>query len=115
MSLLEQAMEECVMMDKTTADDGYGGIEIVYVPGAPFSAAITFDSSILAKTASVQGVTDLYTITTKKNIVLQFPDVFKRLKDGKMFRVTADGNDNKTPDTAGLNMRVVSAEEFKGR
>lgn len=115
MSLIDESMEPCIIMDKVTRDDGYGGVITEYTEGAPFSAAIAFDDSIMAKTASVQGVTDLYTVTTRKNIVLQAQDVFKRVSDGKLLQVTTDGYDNATPDFASLDMRVVSAKEFKSK
>jgi hypothetical protein len=57
-------------------------------------------------------VTGLYTIITEKNINLQYHDVVKRLRDEKIFRVTSDGDDKRTPASAGLNMRNVSAEEW---
>lgn len=113
MSLLDDAMEECRMIDKTTAPDGYGGITTYWVDGADFSAAIVFNSSMDARVASVQGVTSLYTVTTQKAINLQYHDVFKRIRDGKIFRVTSDGDDNVTPASASLNMRVVQAEEWE--
>ena len=112
MSLLEQAMETFVMIDRTTRPDGYGGIETVWLPGAEFQAAIVLDSSMQARTAAVQGVTALYTVTTRKAINLQYHDVFQRLSDHKIFRITSDGDDKLTPATAALNMRQVSAEEW---
>lgn len=112
MSLLDEAMESCVIMDKTTQSDGYGGVQTAWVEGAPIKAAIVFDTSMQARTAEKQGVTSLYTITTQKNIVLQYHDVFKRLRDGKIFRVTSDGDDKFTPASATLNMRQVTAEEM---
>jgi hypothetical protein len=66
-----------------------------------------------ARVAAVQGVTALYTVTTEKNINLQYHDVFRRASDGKVFRVTSDGDDKKTPASASLNMRQVSAEEWR--
>ena len=113
MSLLEEAMENCIMLDKTTAPDGYGGVITNWTEGAEFIAAIVFDNSMEARIGEHQGVTNLYTITTKKNMNLQYHDVFKRLSDGKIFRCTTDGDDNKTPPTAGLNMRSVRAEEWE--
>lgn len=113
MSLLDLAMEDCVMMDKTTAPDGYGGFIPSWTDGAPFQAAVVFDSSMAARVASVQGVTDLYTVTTRKNTVLNYHDVFRRVRDGKIFRVTTDGDDKATPPTATLDMRVVNAEEWE--
>lgn len=113
MSLLSEAMDECVMLDKTTEDDGYGGIKQVYVEGATFNAAVVFDTSIEARVADKQGVTSLYTVTTNKSITLEYHDVFKRNKDSKIFRVTSDGDDKYTPQSATLNMRQVTAEEFQ--
>ena len=113
MSLLEEQMENCIMVDKTTTPDGYGGFDIKWVEGAPFDAACVFDSSIEARIGEAQGVTSLYTVTTKKAINLQYHDVFKRLSDGKIFRVTSDGDDKKTPKSASLNMRQVTAEEWE--
>lgn len=112
MSLLSDAMDECLMLDKTTTPDGYGGIKTTYVSGAIFTAAVVFDTSIEARVADKQGVTSLYTVTTPKGIVLQYHDVFKRLRDNKVFRVTSDGDDKYTPKTATLDMRQVTAEEF---
>ena len=112
MSLLEDAFEPCLIMDKVTQKDGYGGVITACVEGAEIDAAIVFDTSLQARTASVQGVKDLYTITTRRNVVLQFHDVIKRLKDGKLLQITTDGKDKETPQGAGLDMRVVNAQEF---
>lgn len=112
MSLLSEAMENCVLMDKITEPDGYGGYRAKYVPGASFQAAIVFDTSMQARVADKQGVTSLYTVTTTRALTLEYHDVFKRLDDGKIFRVTSDGDDRFTPASATLDMRQVTAEEF---
>lgn len=113
MSLLTEQMEMCVMLDKTTTSDGYGGYVSRYVDGAPFTAAITFDTSMEARVAERQGVTSMYTVTTGKEIILEYHDVFRRIDDGKIFRVTSDGDDKHTPASASLNMRQVTAEEWE--
>lgn len=112
MSLLSEAMEKCTMLDKTTVSDGRGGYTSAYVDGATFDAACVFDSSMQARAAEAAGVKALYTITTAKNVNLQYHDVFRRESDKKIFRVTSDGDDKKTPASATLNMRQVTAEEF---
>lgn len=112
MSLLDDYMENCVMIDKTTVSDGRGGFDYAFVDGAEFQAAITLDNSIQAKIAEQQGVTGVYKVTTTKSINLQYHDIFKRVSDGKIFRATSDGDDKKTPVSATLNMRQVSAEEY---
>lgn len=112
MSLLDVMTTKCQMLDKTTVDDGMGGYTKQWVNGAAFDAAISLDDSVQAQTAMAAGVTGVYTVTTKRNINLQFHDVFRRISDGKIFRVTTDGDDKKTPPTAGLDMRSVRAEEW---
>lgn len=112
MSLLSEAMESCVMLDRRTGSDGRGGLITTWADGASFSAAIVFDSSLEARRAEAQGVTALYTVTTTKAINLQYHDLFRRESDKKVFRVTSDGDDRHTPASAGLNMRQVNAEEY---
>ena len=113
MSLLTDAFESCTMLHKTSQNDGYGGEITAWVDGATFQAAITFDSSMQARVAQSQGVKSLYTVTTKKNKVLEYHEVFRRESDGKIFRVTSDGDDKATPESATLNMRQVTAEEWE--
>lgn len=112
MSLLSEAMETCIILNKVIRKDEYGGYYTDYDEGVDFEAAIVLDSSMQARIAEKQGVTALYTITTNKALNLQFHDVFRRESDGKVFRVTSDGDDKKTPASATLNMRQVSAEEY---
>ena len=111
-SLLDQAFEECVFINKTKEDDGYGVYIDTYSEGVAVECAITFNTSLEARTAEKQGVTSLYTITTKKDVILEYHDIIKRRQDGKIFRITSDGDDSATPASASLNMRVCTAEEF---
>ena len=113
MSLINDFTSKCTMLDKVSTSDGYGGMTTEWKDGAEFEAAITLDTSMQARIAESQGVTNLYTVTTKQSINLQFHDVFRRESDKKIFRVTSDGDDKKTPASATLNMRQVSAEEWK--
>lgn len=111
-SFLEQYRQKCVILNKTTTLDDYGGFETAYTEGAEFDAIIVFDTSIQARIADKSGVTSLYTVTTGKNMTLMYHDVFKRLSDGKIFRATSDGSDKYTPNSSSLNIRQVTAEEF---
>lgn len=113
MSLLSEAMTTCHMIDKVTTTDSYGGYNESYKEGAEFKAAIRFDSSLQARVAEKDGVTSLYTITTNKSITLEYHNIIRRDSDGKIFRITSDGDDSFTPESASLNMRQVTAEEFQ--
>lgn len=112
MSLLSAAMTACTMIDKRTVSDGRGGTITEWAEGAAFQAAIVRDTAVEVRVAEAQGTKAIYIVTTAKIVNLQYHDVFRREEDGKIFRVTSDGDDNKTPASAGLNMRNVSAEEW---
>ena len=113
MSLLDNAMETCVFLSKQVTPDGYGGYETVWSEGAEFDAAIVFDTSIEARSAEAQGVTSRYTVTTRRAMTLEYHDVFRRVRDSKIFRVTSDGDDKATPSSTRLDMRQVTAEEWR--
>lgn len=113
MSLLDNAMEKFVIVDKTTQADGYGGTNIVWKDGAPIDAACVLNATGEQNIAAALGATSNYIVTTRKNVTLMYHDVIKRKSDGKIFRVTSDGTDQKTPSGASLNMRNVTAEEWR--
>lgn len=112
MSLVDNAMEKSFIMDKTTAPDGRGGVITRYVEGAEIQVAYSFDTSTEARVAEKDDALNRFTLTTRKAINLQYHDVVKRAKDGKIFRITSDGDDNYTPSTSSLDMRQVEAEEW---
>lgn len=112
MSLLLEQTEPFTIMDKTTIANSYGGYDTVYVPGAVINAALYVMSSqeILAAQASQSQAR--YVILTSRAVNLQHHDVLKRNSDGKVFRLTTDGDDDKTPRSAGLDIRKHEAEEW---
>jgi len=112
MSLITEAMTDCTMLDKTTKPDGQGGIERAWTDGAGFKAAVIKDSSMQARIAEKQGVTELYTVTVAKGIDLDFHDVFRRESDGAIFRVTSNQTDSETPERATFQIGQVTAEKW---
>lgn len=110
MSLLQEAMTPCVIMDKTTQKDGYGGVVTVWTEGAEINAAIAPDGGVEQLVAFQRGWTGSYNIVTSKSVVLMSGDVIKRKSDSMTFRIKSDGTDNKTPDSANLDARLVKAE-----
>ena len=112
MRLLTSAMEDVVMLEKKRVPDGEGGFTTDWAEGVQFKAAITFNSSLEAKVAEKQGVTSLYSVICPINAKLEYHDVIRRLRDGKIFRITSDGDDEITPDSATFQFAKVSAEEW---
>lgn len=112
MSMLNDAMEPCVLLDKKRKPDGEGGYITEWTDSVEFDAAITFDGSMQARIGAKSGVTSLYTVTLPGGFKLDFHDVFRRLSDGKIFRVTSDGDDKHTPARASFQVSQVTAEEW---
>jgi hypothetical protein len=112
MALIDNMMDACVILNKAKVSDGEGGFTTEWSEGAEIRAAIVRDSTMTARIAEKDGVTSVYTITTRKDeMELEFHDVLKRLKDGLILRVTSDHND--APDVSTLNMCQVNAEKWE--
>lgn len=112
MSLLSEAMTDVVLMDKRREPDGEGGFITDWIESVIFQAAITFDTSMESRIGEKQGVSSRYTVTTNKSAKLDYHDVIKRLSDGKVFRITSDGDDKQTPKSASFQFLQVTAEEW---
>lgn len=97
MSLIEQWQEECTIIEPKKVPDGEGGWTTGWTNGASFMAAIVLETSTQAVIAERQGMAKIYRVTTPKNAMLGFHDVFRRESDGQVFRVTSDGKDVQTP------------------
>lgn len=114
MGLIEDWKEPCVLLEKKRISDGEGGwAETTWVEGAKFKASITLDTSTPAVIAERQGMAKIYRVTTDKNAMLDFHDVFRRVEDGQIFRVTSDGKDVQTPPNSAITpFSQVTAEEW---
>lgn len=113
MSLLRNKYENFVVMDKTEADDGYGGENTSWEGADNIQGAIVLDSSSQNRIANAMDSKGAYTLTVEKNIELDYHTVIKRVRDNKLFRITSNSDDKETPNSAGLNMRQYTAEEWR--
>lgn len=112
MSLLQNAMEKCVYLNENIISDGRGSTITTWTEGAEFLAAFELQNSLDEVVAMAQGVKGIYRITVSRDVRLDFHKVFRRLSDGKTFRVESK-DDSNTPETASINMRVVRADEWE--
>lgn len=101
----------CVLVEKVRVPDGEGGWSTAWSDGPTFEAAIVLDSSMAARVAESEGVTGVYTVTTDRNVQLDFHDVFRRLSDGTTFRVTKLADP--TPSVASFEFNQCHAEEWE--
>lgn len=110
MSLLDSMMEACVIMERRRVSDGEGGVITTWEEGATINVAIVTDQSMQARIAEREGVTSTYTLTTSRSNKLDFHDVLKRVSDGKIFRITSDPEDKKSPNVSTFDMMQFTAE-----
>lgn len=113
MSLIDVEMEDFIIMDKSTINDGYGGTKDSYAEGVTIQGAMPYDGSMQAKIAQANGVTSVYTLTVKRNVYLDYHTVLKRKKNGLYFRTTDNADDKETPSTSSLDIRQYSTEAYK--
>lgn len=111
-NLIEAMMERFIFLEKTRVKDGEGGFITTWKDGAEFMGAIGLNTTMEARIAESAGVTSIYTITTKKNVPLEFHEVIKRVSDGAIFRITSNGNDQKSPNFSSIDMCQASAEKW---
>ena len=112
MSLINEFLQDCILMDKKRTSDGEGGFITEWVEGAKIQAAIVRDTSMSSRVAEKEGVTATYTITTAKTVKLGYHDVLKT-KDGKIFRVTSNAEEKETPASSNLDIAQVMAEKWE--
>lgn len=112
MNLLESMMEECRILNHIRADDAYGSVVDTWADGAKFDAAIIKNSTIEATIAEKQGIAEIFTVVTRKDFPLEYHDVFRRLSDGQIFRVTSETKDSTAPEASTVKIAKVTAEKW---
>lgn len=112
-AITSTVFNDCAYMVKQIVPDGMGGTTKAWTQGTTFTANISKVGTSEQVVAEARDGKAVYKITTQKSLVLDYHDVIKRLSDGKIFRVTSDGDDMATPDTSTLDMRIVTAEEWQ--
>lgn len=111
MSLITSMMEQCTFINRTRTDDQYGGYTEAYTDGATFRAAVIKNSTTEAIVAEKQGVTEIFTVITDKGFALDYNDLFRRVSDGQVFRVTSKIKDSEAPDASTVKIGKVTAEK----
>lgn len=110
--LLDAMKDACVMMDKTTVGDGMGGFTTQWVEGATFDAVIRKDSAPEQVVAQQQGVNEMFTVIVERTVPLEYHDVFKRLSDGAIFRLTSNTKDATAPAMSTARIAKATAERW---
>lgn len=99
-------------MNHIREDDEYGSSIDYWTEGSRFLATIIKDSSTEAVVAEKQGISEIFTVVVKSGVILDYHDVFKRLSDGQIFRVTGTTRDSEAPKASSIRIAKVTAEKW---
>ena len=113
LSLIEQMMDKCRILNKIRQDDPYGSETVTWQEGTTFEATIIKDSTTEARIAEKQGIDELFTVVVRKGFQLSFNDYFRRMSDGANFRVTSNIVDSEAPEASSIRIAKVNAEKVK--
>lgn len=108
--MLEDYFEPFLFMTKVKVPDDFDVLRDEYVDGASFRAGITTNNSNEAQIARQSGLKTIYTIVHPITMELSQNDRVKRVKDGRVYRITSNSADMTTPSVAQVKFSQVTAE-----
>ena len=109
--LYERMRVPCVRMVRRSVSDGEGGWTETWATGRAFSATVVRDTSSEARNAEAAGEANFFTGTGSEE--LSHGDVFTRVSDGQVFRVTSNADDGRPPACATFSFTQCTAEEWR--
>ena len=117
--LLDQNFEHFDILTPAETDDGIGGRSAAFTVTGGFQgvAVIAQTAHAFAKDQTVQhaqaqSAEPAYTLLTRRAVLLPFHTVIRRTSEGRIFRITSDADDAKTPKGSHLDLRMHACEEW---
>lgn len=105
-------MEDCQILNHIRVDTAMGGYKDTWEPGVTFKAAIAKDDSAEQKVAEQQGLAEAFTVVVNQSFSLDYHDVFQRLSDNAIFRVTSRTLDSTAHPASTVKIAKVTAERW---
>ena len=109
--LLNDQKTACVILNKSIGLDDVGGYGVKWYVGAPFDAIITENTSLEAAVAAIKTEITSYGVKVAAELPIEYHSVFKRVSDGKTFRITT-AEALHAPSISSLGMKQLQAEEY---
>ena len=107
---LEDYFEPFIRMDLRGTPDGMGGFDWQWLEGAAFEAGVSRVNFGKEKIAGQDGTNTVFTIVAEKSVPLEQEGRAKRVKDGRLYRITSNAKDMETPDIAQGQFWQATAE-----
>lgn len=113
MALIDEFATSCVLMEKQRVPDGEGGYITSWAEGIEFENYQALNTSMEARIAQKQGVTSIYSALVKKNVPIEYGDVFKDKATGITYRVTSNPDEKQAPKSASFDLKYFTAEKWR--
>ena len=107
---LEDFFEAFCVMDWRSVSDGGGGFVWEWTDGFPFDGHAVLNTTTQMQIAQQTGTKAIYTLVTARELPFEKDDRVKRIRDGAIFKITADPGDRKTPAFSSINAAEVTME-----
>lgn len=112
-SLVEKMKTECIRLAQTSEADGAGGHRTTWTEEGRFNASIVEKSHTEPENGEKKRAKAFYDVFIPREEDIRYHDVFRRVSDGRVFRVTSNPDDKKTPLMSHMSFAIVSAEEWR--
>lgn len=113
MSLMDEFREEFVVLNKIISEDYEGGDFNRWEEGAHFNGTLTLDSTLSAQIAYAEKALTSCVLNVSKSFRLDYHDVFRREKDGAIFRITSPDGLRETPGSSTLDINQYKCERWE--
>ena len=110
-TILQNYIEVLILIDETTVSDGLGGFATEWVDGAEISTPVIQPKDAKAIIANAIVGQQSITIITSTAIELKRDKYFRRVSNGKTYKIDHDNTERLTPDDSELQWRVTTATE----
>ncbi len=111
MSLLDDFARPCVLLDRSRIPDGAGGSITTWTDGIEFSNYQALDTSMEARRAEKEGVTNVYSVLVQKTVPIEYNDFFRDKTTGETYRVTSEPKEKQAPKSASFALKFFTAEK----
>lgn len=110
MSYFYDAFDDYIVINRLVLDDNEGGVFIDWQDGARIKMALDLGGSSEIRQAAAQNLKTVYTATLPQNTPVRYDTYLRAVKDGRIFRITSNPMENKTPAMATFPCVIATAE-----
>lgn len=107
---IQDFFKPLVSLEEQNAFDGMGGFETKYIEKMSFIGGISTDNASESKIAEKNTPTTTFTLTTMKDVEINYGNLIKDAETGNIYKITSDPNDMIIPKKSKLNIKSCSIE-----